>query len=102
MAVHSSAGIGIIALFKNRIPAELAEELQHLNRDAELLRTQFRFPGGSKIEYEVNAPKNKWVIRAVNGIAQDRLFDKWPLVSGDFKPNDALVPQPFQQFNHQQ
>lgn len=102
VAVHSSEGIGIIALFNNRIPAELAEELQQFNRDAQLLKTQFRFPGGSKIEYQVNAPKNRWVIRAVDGIEQDRVFDKWPLISGDFKPNDALVPQPLQQFNHRQ
>ncbi len=96
VAVHSSPGIGIIAIFINAIPAALVEKLQKFNKDVEQLKTQFRFPEGSLIEYEVNAPKNKWVVKAVDGIQQDRLFDKWPLVEGvylgaqkaDFKSND--------------
>lgn len=84
VAVHSSPGLGIITLFKNMEPGHLIEELHKYNQDAGILKTFFRFPGGSLIGYDVNAPKNKWVIQSVDGIAQDRLFDQWPLVDGDY------------------
>jgi hypothetical protein len=85
VAVHSSPGTGIMAIFKNMVPDVLAEELQKFNQEEELLKTQFRFPGGSKIEFDTNAPKNEWVIKSVDEVAQDRHFDKWPLIDGDYK-----------------
>jgi hypothetical protein len=83
LAVHSAGSIGIMALFNNRNPTGIAEKLLESNPDAKVLMKQFQFPGGRKIEYDVNAPKNSWVIKTVDGKPADREFDKWPLIEGD-------------------
>jgi len=82
-AVHSGENLGIISVFVNRKPAELADELLKINPDADLLKTTFQFPGGSRISYDVNAPKNKWTIISADNQLLDRDFDQWPLISGD-------------------
>ncbi len=83
VAIHSAGSLGIMAVFNSRKPNELADELFNSNPDAGVLKRQFQFPGGSKIEYDVNAPKNSWVIKAVDGKEMHREFDKWPLIAGD-------------------
>lgn len=85
IVVHSSETLGIIALYNNRKPQELADELLKSNPDTKILKTQFRCPEGSKIEYDLNAPKNKWMIKSVNDQPLDRDFDKWPLIDGTIK-----------------
>jgi len=85
VAVHSSEVLGIVLVFRNRKAAELADELLKNNPDLQILKRHFRFPGGSEIEYDVNAPKDQWVMISVDGKPLDRDFDKWPLISGDFK-----------------
>ena len=84
IAVHSVADLGIIAVFKNRNAASLIAELIKANPNIEKLKTDFQFPGGHKIIYDVSAPKEKWVIVSVDGKLMDRNFDKWPLIEGDF------------------
>lgn len=85
VAVHSSEGLGIVSVFHNRKAAELADELLKNNPDLQILKRHFRFPGGSEIEYDLNAPEDQWVMISVDGKPLDRYFDKWPLISGDFK-----------------
>lgn len=82
IAVHSSAEIGILAIFEKQNPQELAKKLIEANPVPEKLKSQFQFPAGSKIDFDVKAPKNKWVIKAVDGKSLDRDFDCWPLISG--------------------
>lgn len=85
VAVHSSDGLGIVSVFRNRKATELADELLKCNPDLQILKRHFRFPGGRVIEYDVNAPKNQWVMISVDGKPLDRDFDKWPLIGGDYK-----------------
>jgi hypothetical protein len=47
------------------------------------LKSQFQFPAGSKIDFDVNASKEKWVIKSVDGKSVDRDFDVWPLINGN-------------------
>ncbi len=85
VAVHSSEKLGIVSVFCNRKAAELADELLKNNPDPQMLRSHFRFPAGSEIEYDVNAHKDQWVMISRDGKPLDRDFDKWPLISGDYK-----------------
>ncbi|WP_235114868.1 hypothetical protein [Cyclobacterium qasimii] len=50
----------------------------------EKLKSHFQFPNGSLIEYDVNAPKDKWVIKRVDEITMDSAYDSWPLIDGEF------------------
>ena len=45
--------------------------------------SEFQWPGGIRITYDVKAPKDKWVIISAGGQAVDRIHDRWPLVDGD-------------------
>ena len=85
IAVHSEANFGLMAIFENINADALLSNLILLNPDNELLKSGFQFPGGQKLTYDVNAPKNKWVIVTVNGALQSRNFDEWPLIDGDLK-----------------
>lgn len=80
IAVHSSEGLGIISVFKNQKPTELADQLLKSNPDPGILNSHFQFPGGQAIDYDVNSPKDKWVIKAVDGKQTNRDFGKWPLI----------------------
>ncbi|EPR65455.1 hypothetical protein ADICYQ_5376 [Cyclobacterium qasimii M12-11B] len=60
------------------------QELERVNPDLEKLKSHFQFPNGSLIEYDVNAPKDKWVIKRVDEITMDSAYDSWPLIDGEF------------------
>ena len=53
------------------------------NPNPEKLKSEFQFSYGYKIDFDVNAPKNKWIIKSVDGKPLDRDFDSWPLISGN-------------------
>ena len=83
VAVYATDNLGLMAIFEDNTAENLLKSLIQANPDAAKLRTQFQFPNGEKITYDVNAPQNKWVIKAINGTSVDRNFDKWALISGD-------------------
>ena len=83
IAVHSTPDLGILALFNHQSPDELVKKLAESNPDPEKLKSSFQFPAGAKIEYEVLAPKEKWVITAIDSKPVDRDYDKWPLIEGE-------------------
>ena len=74
-----------MAVFEGIQLHNLMDGFMLANSDPEQLNQAFQFPGGQKIEYDVLAPKNKWVIKAVDGNPLDRDYDKWPLIGGEFK-----------------
>jgi hypothetical protein len=37
----------------------------------------FHYPNGDLIQYDIHAPKNKWVMKTLNKKALDRKFDRW-------------------------
>jgi len=51
IAVHSSDNLGIMVVFENENPQELAKKLLDLNPISENLKTKIQLPNGSKIEY---------------------------------------------------
>jgi hypothetical protein len=48
-----------------------------------MYKTQFMHPNGNLISYDLDAPKNSWVIKSVNNRLMDRDFEKWPFFEGD-------------------
>ena len=55
----------------------LLDKLIAENKDNDL-RKQFTAPVLGTVTYCLHSPKNRWVIRNINGDKQDRKFDKWP------------------------
>lgn len=83
IAVHSIKDFGLIALFKNRKTDTLIADLMKANPDSNQLKSEFAFPDGSRITYDVSSPQDKWVMVSADGRMLDRNFDKWPLIEGD-------------------
>ncbi|RLD86389.1 MAG: hypothetical protein DRJ07_00890 [Bacteroidetes bacterium] len=79
VAIHSSSELSILSIFKYQDAKKLIE----LNPDLAKLKTEFQFPTGKLVEYDINSTRNKWIITAVNGNKIDRDFYKCPLISGN-------------------
>lgn len=82
LAVHSQHDLGIICIFRNGNAAELLQQVSEANSNPELLYSEFKWPGGIHITYDVKAPKDQWVIASVDGQPVDRIHDQWPLMAG--------------------
>jgi len=85
LAVYSTDKLGVMAVFEGLQPTGLLENIVSSNPDQKKLSNTFQFPDENIIEYDVNAPKNTWIIKSVDGKPVDRDFDKWPLISGEFE-----------------
>jgi len=83
IGVYSSDKLGMFCLLPEGEPIDLVQQLATANPDRSRLQTQFQWPGGSLIEYDVLAPKEKWVIVSVDGMPMDRDHGHWPLMKGD-------------------
>ncbi len=81
VAVRSVDGLGLMAVFEDQTADAVLQNLEKANPDASLLKTGFQFPNGQKIAYDVAAPKNKWVVQSIDGVAANRDFDIWPLIN---------------------
>ncbi|MEP6746883.1 MAG: hypothetical protein ABJB86_04105 [Bacteroidota bacterium] len=87
IAVYSTAKCGLVIVFEQVASGGLIDELLMLNPTAENLNMQFVFPGGQKINYDLTAAKDKWIIVSAEGKNTDREYDKWPLIEGDIYKN---------------
>jgi hypothetical protein len=81
VAVYSTERFGLLAIFRNRNPNQLLEELVQANPDADQLKSAFNFPAGARLRYDVDAPRSKWVMISENNQLLDRDFDGWPPLS---------------------
>ena len=84
IAVHSTNQCGIILISTEKDPKEFLQKIIAANPDPQKLATDFQIPNGSKLEYDLNAARNKWVIRSVNNTPTDQNFDAWPRMNGEF------------------
>ena len=55
----------------------LAKALANAN-PREKLPHRFHFPKGKVYEYDLTAPRDKWVITKINEYPANRQFDLWP------------------------
>lgn len=88
VAVFSTEKLGIMAIAEQQNPKTFLEDIVRLNPDCTQLEHRFMMPGGSEIEYDLCSPKDKWVIKTVDGHPLDRDYDKWPLIEGEFQKSN--------------
>jgi len=89
IAIHNTVDLGIMALFENQNPQDLAKKLMEANPDPEKLKVEFRFPAGSLIEYDIDSPKDKWVIKSFDGKPLNRDYDNWSLIEGEMNSKNS-------------
>ena len=77
IAIHSRADLGIVCLSRLEAPKALLASVEETNADEGRLIHSFQTPAGDLIEYELTAPKNRWVITQINNQPVDRKFDRW-------------------------
>ncbi len=83
VVVYSTDSLGLMAVFEDVGPTVVFKEVLKNNPNPELLHSQFQFPGGPLLKYDVKAKKDQWVMVADNDQKLDRDYDSWPLIEGD-------------------
>ena len=66
-----------MAIVRSNSAKNALEKIIKKNSDENQLNYRFYHPNGNKIDYDLQSPKNLWVITSVNDVALDRNFSKW-------------------------
>ncbi|MGC9469218.1 MAG: hypothetical protein ACP5HS_11550 [Anaerolineae bacterium] len=85
VAVHSDPEHGVVALFHDSDPETVLAAVSGANPNTDLLDRTYQWPDGPTLTYNVNAPRDHWVMSAVDEQALDRDFDRWPLLEGELE-----------------
>lgn len=83
VVVHSQVEQGLVALFHDDDPKAVLAAVTAANSDPVTINRVFQWPDGPRITFNVNAPRNRWVIVAVDDEHLDTAFDRWPLLDGE-------------------
>lgn len=86
LAIYSKKELGLMAIVRSKSEKNVLEKIIENNRDEKQLNKLFYHPNGDKIEYDLESPKDQWVITSVNDIRMDRDFSKWA-----FFENPSLI-----------
>jgi len=84
LAVHSREDLGVICLFYENDAGQLLDEVANVNNNQKVLYNKFQFPDGKSITYDLDAPKNKWVIVSYDNKKLVRDVDLWALMDGEY------------------
>lgn len=84
--VYTGQNIAIVYLLPNFDSGTLLDIMTEKNSDEALLSNQFTTYDGEVIRYDIDAPKDTWVIESVSGVAINRDFDSWALLEGELTP----------------
>ncbi len=85
IAIYSANDLGIMLVMKNQDPNTLLTNLIASNIDKNKIKTEFQIPGAELIQYDLQCPQDKWVIKSVDGKPTERNFNQWPLMNGTFE-----------------
>ena len=83
LGVYSKKGIALLVIVRESSAKSAFSKIVKENPDQKMYKTQFMHPNGNLIAYDLDAPKNTWVIKSVNNRLTDRDFEKWPFFEGD-------------------
>ncbi len=83
VVAYSQDEFGLIAVFEDVEPLVIFEKVLKENADTGILKSQFQFPDGPLLTYDVKAEKNQWVMVSEDGQKLNRDFDSWPLMEGE-------------------
>ena len=78
LAIYSKKEIGLMAIIRSNSAKDVLNKIIENNSDESLLNTRFNHPNGNIIDYDLESPKDQWVITRVNRKNMDRDFSKWP------------------------
>ena len=79
LAIFSKEELGLMVIVRSNSGENILEDILKKNSDEKKLSTYFNHPNGNIIEYDLNSPKDQWVIKSVNKISTNRNFSKWDL-----------------------
>lgn len=82
LAVFSEKELGLMVIVRAGSAGKALTKVLDKNSDKKLLKTQFVHPNGNFIEYDLDSPKDTWVVKSVNSKPVNRQFDKWPFFEG--------------------
>ena len=77
LAIFSKEELGLMVIVRSNSVENILEDILRKNSDEKKLSTYFNHPNGNIIEYDLNSPKDQWVIKSVNKISTNRNFSKW-------------------------
>ena len=77
LATYSKKELGLMAIVRSNSAKNALEKIIKKNSDENQLNYRFYHPNGNKIHYDLQSPKNLWVITSVNDVVLDRNFSKW-------------------------
>ena len=78
LAIYSKKEIGVMAIVRSNSAKDVLNKIIENNGDESRLNTRFNHPNGNIIDYDLESPKDQWVITRVNRKNMDRDFSKWP------------------------
>jgi hypothetical protein len=84
--VYNHEDVALFYLLPNFDSDVLLEIMLEKNPRDALLVEQFTTYFGEVIRYDIDAPKETWVIESVSGVAINRDFDSWALLEGELTP----------------
>ena len=79
LATFSKEELGLMVIVRSNSVENILEDILRKNSDEKKLSTYFHHPNGNIIEYDLNSPKDQWVIKSVNKISTNRNFSEWDL-----------------------
>jgi hypothetical protein len=78
VAVYDADNFGLIIAFEGEVRVnDLFIQLNSMNSDDKLIRHQITLPDNTILTYNVNSSQSKWVIKTINGVKQERRFNRW-------------------------
>lgn len=83
LAVYSKKEVGLMVIVRAPSAKEALDVIVISNPDKKLYPAQFKHPNGNLIEYDLDSPKDTWVIKRVNNKPVNRQFDGWPFFEGN-------------------
>jgi hypothetical protein len=84
--IYTGQDVALFYLMPNFDSGLLLDIMTEKNSDEALLLDQFTTYYDEVIRYDIDAPKDTWVIESVSGVAINRNFDSWALLEGELAP----------------
>ena len=78
VAVYSQKNLGIVYVADSTNADAVLQAINKANTDSKQLPQAIVLPTGQKVAYDLESPKNQWVIKAIDNTEVDRDFDHWP------------------------
>ena len=81
---YTSDAVSLFYLLPDFDPQTLLDIMMRKNPSDDLLANEFITYFDETIRYDIDAPKDTWVIQSVSGFAINRSLDSWALLEGSF------------------